>query len=130
MENGDHGTEPGVEDDVFPSILNPSLKKKKNIYIYIYIYLFVYLAVPGLSWGMQDLLLWHIRSLSCGMWDLIPWWGIEPGSPELGAQSLSHSTSREVPWAILNNGNSIHNSGLSKLWSFPLHYYLYSEGID
>ena len=47
MENGDHGTEPGAEDDVFPSILNPSLKK--NIYIYIFVCLFVCLAVPGLS---------------------------------------------------------------------------------
>ena len=26
--------------------------------------------------------------LSCGMWDLVPGPGIEPGSPELGAQSL------------------------------------------
>ena len=31
------------------------------------------------------------------MWDLVPWPGIEPGSPALGAQSLSHWTTREVP---------------------------------
>ena len=30
------------------------------------------------------------------MWDLGPWPGIEPGSPALGVQSLTHGTSREV----------------------------------
>ena len=53
------------------------------------IYLFTkFLAVPGLSWGM--------RTLSCGMWDLVPWPGIEPRHPALGAWSLSHWTTREV----------------------------------
>ena len=32
-----------------------------------------------------------------GMSDLIPWQGIEPGLPVLGARSLSHWTTREVP---------------------------------
>ena len=31
------------------------------------------------------------------MWDLVPWPGIEPGPPALGAQSLSHWTARETP---------------------------------
>ena len=35
--------------------------------------------------------------LSCGVWDLVPWPGIEPGSPALEAQSLSLCTTREVP---------------------------------
>ena len=43
-----------------------SLKKKKNLNIY--------LAMPGLS---------------CSMWDLVPWPGIEPGSPALGAWVLA-----------------------------------------
>ena len=30
----------------------------------VFVCAFTYLAVPGLSWGMQ--------TLSCGMWDLIP----------------------------------------------------------
>ena len=34
---------------------------------------------------------------SCSMWDLVPWPEIEPRSSPLGAQSLSHWTSREVP---------------------------------
>ena len=39
-------------------------------------------ATPGLSWGM---------------WDLVPQPGIKPGPPALGAQSLSHWTTTEVP---------------------------------
>ena len=38
-----------------------------------------------------------MRTLSCGMWDLVPWPEIEPGPPALGAWSLSHWTTREVP---------------------------------
>ena len=45
-------------------------------------YLFIYLAVPGLS---------------CVMWDLVPGPGIQPGPPALEEQSLSHWTTREVP---------------------------------
>ena len=57
---------------------------KKNINIYLFI-----LAVPGLSCSME--------TLSFSMWDLVPWAGNEPGSPALGAQSLSCWTTREVP---------------------------------
>ena len=38
----------------------------------------------GLSCSMQ--------TLSFRMWDLVPWSGIEPGPPALGAWSLSHCT--------------------------------------
>ena len=48
--------------------------------------IFIYLAVPGLS---------------CGMRDLVPWPGIKPGPPALGAQSLSHWATREVPRSYL-----------------------------
>ena len=44
--------------------------------------LFIYSAVLGLS---------------CGMWDLVPQPGIEPRIPALGAWSLSHWTTSEVP---------------------------------
>ena len=43
----------------------------------------------------------HEGSFSCGMWNLVPWPGFEPGPPVLGAQSLSHWTTREVPWCHL-----------------------------
>ena len=39
--------------------------------------------------------------LSCSMWDLAPWPGIEPGPPALGTQSPSHWTTREVPKSII-----------------------------
>ena len=38
--------------------------------------------------------------LSCSMWDLVPWSGIEPGHPALGAWWPSHWTTREVPKSI------------------------------
>ena len=49
-----------------------TLKKKK----------FTYLAAPGLT---------------CGIRDLVPPPGIEHRPPALGAQSLSHWTTKEVP---------------------------------
>ena len=42
-----------------------------------------------------------VLGLSCGMWDLIPWLGIEPRAPALGVWSLSQWTTREVPKLIL-----------------------------
>ena len=33
----------------------------------------------------------------CGTWDLAPWPGVEPGSPALGAQSLSRWATRDDP---------------------------------
>ena len=35
------------------------------------------------------------------MWDLVPWPGIKPGPPALGAQRPSHGTTREVPGSLL-----------------------------
>ena len=37
-----------------------------------------------------------VLSLSCDMWDLVPWPGVEPGPPALGAWRLSHWATREV----------------------------------
>ena len=39
-----------------------------------------------------------LQTLSCNMWYLVPWLGIEPGLPALGAWSLSYWTTREVPF--------------------------------
>ena len=76
-------------------------------FLYIY-FLFIYLAAPGLS---------------CGMGDLVPWPGIEPGPPALGAGSLSHWTTREVPGSsfldlVWLGSNSISVSKLFKLNKF------------
>ena len=46
------------------------------------LFIYIYLAALGLS---------------CGMWDLVLWPGIEPGPPALGMQSLSQWITREVP---------------------------------
>ena len=40
-------------------------------------------------------------ALSCCMWHLVPWPGIETRSLALGAPSLSHWATREVPWYVL-----------------------------
>ena len=56
---------------------------------FFFFLIFIYLATPGLSCSTWD--------LRCGMQDLVPQPGIEPGPPALGARCLSHSTTREVP---------------------------------
>ena len=38
-----------------------------------------------------------VRTLSCYMWNLDPWPGMEPGPPALGVWHLSHWTTRDVP---------------------------------
>ena len=40
------------------------------------------------------------RIFGCSTWDLVPWPGIEPGPPALGAQSLSLWAARKVPKKI------------------------------
>ena len=42
-----------------------------------------------------------MRNLSCSLGDLVPWPRIEPRPPALGAQSLSHWTTREVSHLFL-----------------------------
>ena len=42
-----------------------------------------------------------VQVLSCGMWGLVPPPGIKPQPPALRAQSLSHWTTREIPWYFI-----------------------------
>ena len=53
----------------------------RSYYFYLSFFFF-FLAVPGLS---------------CSMWDQVPWPGIEPWPPALGAQSLTLWVTREGP---------------------------------
>ena len=74
-------------------IINPSVALDllfKNIYVFIFIWLcqVLFVACRIFSCGMQ--------TLGCHIWDLVPWAGIEPRPPALGARSLSHWTTREV----------------------------------
>ena len=57
-------------------------------------------------------------TFSRGMWDLVPWTGIEPGTPALGALSLNHWTTREVPTsAFWEKVIAPHSSTLT--WKIP-----------
>ena len=53
----------------------------------IYFYLFIYLAASGLTCSMQgsSIFLASCRVFSCSMWNLVPWPGIETGSPTFGS---------------------------------------------
>ena len=44
------------------------------------------------------------RIFNCGLWDLVPQPGIEPGPPALGAQSRNYRTAREVPTLPFGRG--------------------------
>ena len=63
-------------------------------FFFLNIYLFIYLSVLGLSCGMRALLV-----AACG---------IEPGPPALGAWSLNHWTTREVPYSSLRSQLKCH----------------------
>ena len=67
-----------------------------NLALFAFSFLKFYLVVPGLSCGTQEIFSCSMQTLSCGMWDLVPWPGIEPGPPTLEVRNLSHWTTREV----------------------------------
>ena len=65
----------------------------------IFTFYFIYLAVAGLScstWGSL-IFVAACNIFSCSMWDLGPLSGTKPRASELGTQSLSLWTTREVP---------------------------------
>ena len=68
----------------------------------MFIYRFIYLAVLGLRYSIWVFVLFCFLVaahgiFTCGMCSLAPRPGMEARIPALGAQSLSHSTTREVP---------------------------------
>ena len=83
------------------------------LFIFLFLFLFkvffnvcIYLAILGLGCRIFSLCCdeWEptvdLGTFSWGMWDLVPWRGIEPKSPALGVWSLSHW---EVPtYSYLN----------------------------
>ena len=83
----------------------------------MYLVYVIYLAESGPSCGRQDLcssacgilffspniyLFVYLGALgfSCGMWDLVPWPGIEPGPLALGVWRLSVCATMEAPECI------------------------------
>ena len=74
--------------DHLPTWASPERKKKTRL---------VQVAIPrGTILSLIFIYIFVYLSLSCCKWDPVPWPGIEPRPPALGAQSLSHWTSREV----------------------------------
>ena len=76
---------------------------------FFFLYLFI-LAVPGLNCSMWDLhcsvhylLVAACGLLSCGIRDLVPRPGMEPGPLVLGAWSLTHWTTREILGCLFLN---------------------------
>ena len=78
--------------------------------LFVFIYVFMWpcqvsaVVCGSCSCGIQDLLVvagrvfnCGTRTLSCGVWALVPWPGIKSGSPALGAWSLSPWDTSEVP---------------------------------
>ena len=65
------------------------------------------------------------RSFSCGMWDLVPGPGVEPGSLSLGVWSRSSWTSKEVPKYIYieTSGLMLHDSHLFSVLFNSLSYF-------
>ena len=72
--------------------------------MFIYLFNLFISAVPGLSCNMRDLLVAACRLLVAAcMQDLVPWPGIEPRPPALGAWSLTHKTTKEVPSVLFQS---------------------------
>ena len=93
---------------VIPRRLNPSRGLNSFFIIIIIIIIILNLALPGLSWSMGD---------------LVPQPGIEPGPFALGAHSLSHCTTREVPEFILHQVRSysfFSNSSTQQIMKFKV----------
>ena len=65
----------------------PLNSKKTQREMYLVVFFF---------WLHQALFGAHV-TFCCSIWDLVPWPGNEPGTPALGAWSLSHWNTREVP---------------------------------
>ena len=72
--------------------------------LYLFFKIFIYLAAPGLAAALgifsfccrtPNFYLQQADSW-CSLWRLVPRPGIEPGPLALGAQNLSHWTTREV----------------------------------
>ena len=98
----------------FPSLLPFSLL----LYLFIWLHWVLVVTCRILSCGT--------RTLSCSKWDLVPWPGIELRPPGLGARSLSHWITREVPlyflwipWSLIFNLPSFLIHAL-KAMNFPL----------
>ena len=117
-----HGIFPIVAVPIYIPTSGVSLFFTFSPALVIFDFLFI-VIVTGVSWYLtifflQSLFSFYLciwlcqvlvatwRIFSCGlwtpsMWDLVPWPGIEPGPPALGAWSLSHWTTSEFPLIVV-----------------------------
>jgi len=73
---------------------------KSYMCVYIYTFsIFIYLLRQVLV-EVHRIFSCCMWSLSCSVWDLVPWSGIKPSRPTLEVWSLNHWTTREVPYFI------------------------------
>ena len=86
----------GQAKSKFITFIFSSLKTEQILLLLIFIWLFQVLVVAQGIFSLGSLGT-GMRILFCGMWDLDPWPAMEPRPPALGAWSLSHWTTREVP---------------------------------
>ena len=77
------------EDALCPCAVSPHFPHRQLL-----VYFCLYRCI---NWFFCFNIYLAVLSLSCGVQDLIPWWGIEPRASALGAWSLSHWTTWGVP---------------------------------
>ena len=77
-----------------------------NIYFYLFSWLCQVLIVAHRIFDLR----FSMWILSCGLWDLFPWPGIEPRPPAIGALSLNHWTTREVPYGWVSWYRNLFNT--------------------
>ena len=71
--------------------------KPQSILFYFILIFYLFIWLHQVLVSALGIFSWIIQALSCCMWDLVLWLGIEPGPPALGVQSFSHRTTREIP---------------------------------
>ena len=70
----------------------------------------------------SGILSWGLRTLSCSMWDPIPWAGTKPRPSALGAWSLSCWMTRKVPvlhFVYIPHIQATHRATQDKAWLLP-----------
>ena len=71
---------------------------------------------------LKYLFVWLHPCLSCGMWDLIPWSGIEPRPPALGVWSYSRRKPGKSPYCGLLNISSLFFEHFLTFWNKKIVY--------
>ena len=79
---------------------------------FFFLILFIYLFGCAGSWLQHaGSSFQYAGSFSCGMWDLVPWPGIEPGPPFIGSFFWDHSgNSLNRVWQHDSGNNECNNS--------------------